>query len=133
MKYDEFMGKVQAKCRVGTTGEAVKATRATMETLAERLCGEEKNHLASQLPEEVAHYLHEIDRHEKFDVDEFFWRVSEREALDLPVSVHHARAVMDVIHEAVTPGQWDNLMEVLPEDYRPVLESGSEGDLQQPS
>jgi uncharacterized protein (DUF2267 family) len=129
MKYDEFIGKVQNRCRVGTPGEAVKATRATLEVLAERMFSEEKNHLASQLPEEIAYYLDQAEASEKFDLNAFFQKVSEKEGEDLPVAVHHARSVMSVVKDAVTPGQWQNLLEELPQDYAPLFESGSEGEM----
>ena len=129
MKYDEFVGNVQHRCRVGTPGEAVKATRATLEVLAQRLFSEEKNHLASQLPGEIAYYLEQVKENSKFDLDAFFQKVSEKEGEDLPVAVHHARSVMSVVKDAVTPGQWENLIEELPEEFAPLFDSGSEGEM----
>lgn len=37
--------------------------------------------------------------------------------MDLPVAVHHARAVMSVVQEAVSAGEWDDLQEQLPDEY----------------
>jgi uncharacterized protein (DUF2267 family) len=50
MTYDEFIGQVHHRARLGTTGDAVRATRATLEVLGERLFGGEAKDLAAQLP-----------------------------------------------------------------------------------
>ncbi|MEH2241168.1 hypothetical protein [Nostoc sp.] len=34
---------------------------------------------------------------ERFSLDEFFGRVSQRESIDLPDAVHHARVVIEVL------------------------------------
>jgi uncharacterized protein (DUF2267 family) len=50
MKHDAFIGQVQHHARLDSRGAAERATRATLETLAERLAGGEANDLAAQLP-----------------------------------------------------------------------------------
>jgi uncharacterized protein (DUF2267 family) len=57
MKHDEFIGQVQHRARLRSRGAAERATRVTLETLAERLVGGEANDLASQLPLEIGHHL----------------------------------------------------------------------------
>jgi uncharacterized protein (DUF2267 family) len=130
MQYDEFIGRVQNRARLGTSGEAVRATRATLEVLGERLFGGEAEDLAAQLPREVGRYLTADGGSESFGLDEFFRRVSEREEVELPDAVHHARAVMSVVQEAVTEGEVQDVLAQLPEEYRPLFESGSEGEMQ---
>jgi hypothetical protein len=61
MKHDEFVKEVQERGHMGSREEAESAIRATLQTLAERLKGEEAEHLASQLPPGVAEHL----RHER--------------------------------------------------------------------
>ena len=39
LRYDEFIGQVQHRAQLGSHAEAERATRATLETLAERLVG----------------------------------------------------------------------------------------------
>jgi uncharacterized protein (DUF2267 family) len=129
MQYHEFIGQVQHRARLGSTGEAVRATHATLEVLGQRLFGGQANKLASQLPSEVGHYLTEGQVSETFGVEEFFVRVSERENVDLPDAVHHARAVVSVVQEAVTPGEIDKVRAQLPDEYDPLFESGSEGEM----
>src|ERR1700704_1363989 len=97
MTYDEFIGQVQSRARLGTSGDAVRATRATLEVLGQRLFGGEAKDLAAQLPQEIGYYLRQAETSESFGLDEFFKRVSERERVDLPVAVHHARVVISVV------------------------------------
>ncbi len=130
MQYDEFIGRVQNRARLGTTGEAVRATRATLEVLGQRLFGGEAKDLAAQLPREVAIYLEAEARSESFGLQEFFRRVSEREQVELPDGIHHARAVISVVRDAVTEGELEDVMAQLPEEYRALFESGSEGEMQ---
>lgn len=129
MQYDEFVGEVQNRARLPSRGDAVSAIQATLETLAERIAPGEASDLAAQLPPQLGTFLRDVDKTERFAVDEFFLRVAAKETADLPDAVHHARAVIDVLQEAVTPGEIDDLRAQLPDDYNPLFEAGSEGEL----
>lgn len=50
MEYQDFIGAVQNRARVGTAEQAVSAIRATLETLGERIVTGEAEDLAAQLP-----------------------------------------------------------------------------------
>lgn len=130
MNYSEFIGHVQNRGRMASEGEALTATRATLEVLGQRLAGGEPSNLGAQLPEEIARFLMvEGGAGERFDLDEFFRRVSEREGVDLPVSVHHARAVIAVLQDAVSRGEIDDVRAQLPEEFAPLFEAGGEGEM----
>ena len=97
MQTNEFMGQVQHKAGLSNLDEVMRATRATLQTPAEPLGAAEASHIGAQLPQEVSVYLGmtaDDGRAERFDSDEFLAKVSEREGVDLPVSVHHVRAVL---------------------------------------
>ena len=98
MRYDEFIGQVQHRAGLGSHAEAERATRATLETLAERLAGGEAHDLAAQLPPELARSLEAPDAGigAKLTLNEFFELVSEREGVDLEDSTLHARVVIGV-------------------------------------
>lgn len=127
MQYDEFLGAVQHRAEFGTRSEAVRATRATLEVLGQRLFGGEADHLAAQLPSELGYYLTQAEPSQAFDLDEFFERVSEREGVDLPDAVYHSRVVLSVLREAVTAGELEDVLAQLPEEYTRLFEAGSEG------
>jgi len=129
MDYDEFVGEVHHRAQFASSGEAVRAIRATLQTLGERLFGNEADHLAAQLPEEIGTYLTMEEQKEAFPLDEFFQRVSDREEVDLPDATYHARVVIEVIEEAVTGNELDDVRAQLPAGYAPLFEAGSEGDM----
>jgi uncharacterized protein (DUF2267 family) len=120
MQTQEFLGQVQNKAHLATLGEAMRATRATLETLAERLGPDETRHLAAQLPHEIQLFLADagMPMPERFSSDEFLLRVCAREGIDLLESTHHAQAVIDVLMQAVAHGGNVDVLERLPDDYR---------------
>jgi len=124
MKHDEFIGQVQHRARLSSRGDAEIAARATLETLAERLAGGEANDLASQLPRGLAEYLRTGLAGEgvHFSMEEFFHRVSEREGVDLPKAIYHARAVIAVLYEAVSPGEMADVRAQLPAEFSRLFE-----------
>lgn len=128
MNFDEFVGQVQSRARLASEGEAIRAIRATLEVLSQRLAGGESRDLAAQLPTELGTYIHS-GTGERFDLDEFFRRVSAREGVDLPESVHHARAVIAVLQEAVSRGEIEDVRSQLPAEFDPLFEAGSEGEM----
>ena len=129
MKFDDFTGKVQSKVKLATTDEAIAAIRATLETLAERTAGDEAQNLAAQLPEEIGRHLEGKHIVERFSLADFFDRVTEKEGVDKPEAVHHARAVVDVLQESVSAGEIDDLRSQLPDEWAPLFEQGAEGNL----
>ena len=131
MKYDEFIGQVRHRARLGSHAEAERATRATLETLAERLAGGEAHDLASQLPRELALYLQLPDAGigAKLTLDEFFELVSEREGVDLPDAAFHARVVIGVLTEAVSVGEIKDVRVQLPAAFAQLFNVENEGDL----
>lgn len=129
MQYDEFVGEVQNRARLPSRGDTVRAIQATLETLAERIAPGEADDLAAQLPPELGAFLRDVETTERFSVDDFFLRVAAKETADLPDATHHARAVMAVLQEAVTTGELDDIRAQLPDNYNPLFEAGSEGEM----
>jgi uncharacterized protein (DUF2267 family) len=127
VQFREFLGQVQSRAGLDSLDAALAATRATLETLSERLSGNEPDNLAAQLPEELARYLRQEKRGQRFSADEFFQRVSQRSGADLPFAVFQARVVVEVLGEAVSKGEIDDVRSQLPEDYQRIFESGSHG------
>ena len=135
MQHDEFIGQVQHRAKLASRGEAERITRATLETLGERIPEHLADNLASQLPQEIGEHLRRTitlggeGTGERFDLQEFVGRVSARAATDEPVAVYQARVVMEVVDEAVTPGMMAKLREALPADLERLTEVGSGGNL----
>ena len=131
MQHDEFIGYVQNRAHLSSRGDAELATRATLETLGERLAGGEPANAAAQLPKGIAEYLQHEDAGagERFSLDEFFQRVSQREKVNVPDALHHARVVIEVMREAISEGEMDDICSQLPPEFQPLFESGSQGQM----
>jgi uncharacterized protein (DUF2267 family) len=127
MQTQEFLGQVQNKAHLATLGEAMRATRATLETLAERLGPDDTRHLAAQLPHEIQIFLADagLPMPERFSLQEFLLRVCAREGIDLMQSTQHARAVIDVLTQAVAEGEAIDVLDRLPDDYRRLFAAES--------
>ena len=117
MKGDEFIAEVKNLAELGSNEEAEKATRATLETLRERLAGNEPSNLAAQLPPEVAPYVEGDGGREAFSVEEFYDRVAQKEGVGRDEAVRHARAVATVVQTAVTGGELDDVRSQLGNEY----------------
>lgn len=129
MDHDTFIGEVQNRAELPSRGAALSATRATLETFGDRLQEGEATNLSSQLSDELARYLEEhADTTESFGYNEFIERVAERDENlgdsdeDLSAAGLHARAVIDVLEEAVTEGELDDLEDQLPDEYGDLFE-----------
>ena len=65
MQFEDFVGEVQNEARLATQGETMRAISATLETLGERLHGDEADNLGAQLPHALAAYLRLAQRKER--------------------------------------------------------------------
>ncbi|SCL35568.1 Uncharacterized conserved protein, DUF2267 family [Micromonospora nigra] len=124
MNYDTFVDQVA--WRTGTAPQrAVELTLATLETLAERLTGGEMLDLATQLPRPLAIVLRPTPHTEaadRFGAAEFVARLARRGGVEEPAARDVARAVFVTLREAVTGGEFDELITQLPRDYRDIVE-----------
>jgi uncharacterized protein (DUF2267 family) len=121
VKYDEFIEAVSQRANI-PPDEAVVLTRATLESLSERISGGEARDLAAQLPRALqAALLPSKEQSEQFRVEEFIRRVSERAVIDTPLAWEGSRAVVTTLRDAVTVGEFDDVMNQLPKDFRELL------------
>jgi uncharacterized protein (DUF2267 family) len=122
MKYDEFIDAVAIRAGV-SPDDAEVLTYATLQTLAERLTGGEADDLASQLPQELQDTLQkEFEQAEDFGLEEFVRRVSLNAGTDTALAWQGVRAVMATLQDAVTAGEFDDVMAQLPNDFMAVLQ-----------
>ena len=94
-----------------------------METLKERIIGDEASNLAAQLPEEIGKYLRgrEGENGDHFSLKEFYRRVGEREGVDPTTAATHVRSIFSVLNAAVSPGEFDNIKNDLSDDYKELF------------
>jgi uncharacterized protein (DUF2267 family) len=118
MKYDEFIARVAENVGV-SSAEAEKLTSATLETLAERISGGEARDLAAQLPLPLQDaLLPTSEEAEGFSFKEFVRRTAERAGMDAGVAEIAVDAVLVTLRDAVTPGEFDDVLSQLPQDFK---------------
>ncbi len=140
MNFDEFTGKVQHRLELPDTGRTVRAIRATLMTLGQRIGEENAEDLAANLPLEIKWYMTgAVHEHgQRFDWQEFLTRVSEieGEGVDRAAAAYHARVIVDLVETIVPPSDFRQLRDALPEsqhdeNWRKLFElvdSGGWGD-----
>ncbi len=122
MKYDEFIDAAAIRAGV-SPDDAEVLTYATLQTLAERLTGGEADDLASQLPVGLQDTLHkDFEQAEDFGLEEFVRRVSLNSGTDTALAWQGVRAVMGTLQDAVSAGEFDDVMAQLPNDFAAVLQ-----------
>jgi uncharacterized protein (DUF2267 family) len=117
MDFDEFTGTVQHRLELPGTGEAVRASRATLLTLGQRLPEGNAADLAASLPMEITWYMTgAVHEHgQRFGWSEFVDRVADIEQTDPAEAAYHARVIMDIVQELVPQSDFQQLRDSLPE------------------
>ncbi|MCU4744575.1 DUF2267 domain-containing protein [Natronoglomus mannanivorans] len=141
MNFDEFTGQVQHRLELPGTGETVRAIRATLMTLGQRIPEGAAEDLAASLPMEIRWYLTGAvhDHGQRFDWTEFVSRVSEIEQTDPSTAAYHARVVIDLVRTQVPLSDFQQLRDQLPEsrddeNWRKlfeVVDAGGWGDAEE--
>jgi len=117
----QFIAEVKNLAELDSDEDARKAIGATLETLRERLAGEEPSDLAAQLPPKIAPYVEGDGGRESFPAEEFYERVAQKEGVGNDEATRHARAVATVVQTAVTGGELDDLRSQLGNRYRELF------------
>lgn len=127
MNYTEFLALVQERANLDSHTRAAAVTRATLETLSERVQGDTATNLASQLPPELGISLRCApgSKGERFPVDEFTRRVADRADLEPDQAYAQARAVLRAVRAAVTDGESNHLWSELPGEYLSLFQETS--------
>jgi len=152
MDYEEFISIVEQLADL-RDDEAEQATRAVLQTLAERISKAEARDLVAQLPPELGPWLFTERGGQGFDVDEFadlqaqlpkdysyllpkgpdveVWavdelldKVSRRAELDRDGALRATEAVLTTIAERIAPGEVDDLISLLPVPLHAALKRG---------
>ncbi len=111
----------------GDNDGARKAVDAVLETLAERVAGDQIDELIGQLPVEFRAPLRRAKPHrdtpsKRMTIEQFVDAIAQREgATTTDEAVAHARGVLAVLHEALRESDFYNLVSQLPLDYSVLL------------
>jgi uncharacterized protein (DUF2267 family) len=123
VQFDDFIEAVAERADT-SRGEAQALVRATLRTLAERISGGEAEDLRAQLPRELKGDLISPEENAQgFDVDEFVRRVAERTGLDETDAGARVAAVLSVLRDAVSPGEFDDVIGQLGREFAELIEA----------
>lgn len=143
MNFDQFTGEIQHRLQLPDTGRTVRAIRATLSTLGQRIPEGNAEDLAANLPLEIKWYMTgAVHEHgQRFDWPEFVDRVSEieGEGVDGAEAAYHARVIVDLVAEEVPPSDFQQLRDQLPESADDekwgklfeIVDGGGWGDAQE--
>ena len=123
MEYDEFITHVQSLTQSDSREEAERATRATLETLKERIAAHEAEELAANLPQQLGDYLRgkQGDSGGSFNLQEFIARASQKEDIEPTTVAIHVRAVFTVLQNAISPEVFAALHSHFSHDYEEMF------------
>jgi uncharacterized protein (DUF2267 family) len=120
MRYELFVDEVMKRAGISEE-EAVTAVSATLETLGERLDHSERSRLAAQLPNPLKSMLMGKHRTDRYPLGEFFNRVRARADVGYPEAIHRSRVVATVLVEAVSEGEINDILSLLPKEYEELF------------
>ena len=141
MEYQDFINAVAMRAKV-STDQATALTRATLETLADRISAGKAEDLAFQLPDGLDDHLRKPLRQEhaplrqehanSFGLDEFVERVASRPAVDRALAGAGVRAALTTLREAVSRDEFEDTLAQLPKEFRQVIEPVGAGGGRRP-
>jgi uncharacterized protein (DUF2267 family) len=123
MQFEEFVDEVADRTGV-SRDEAEALARATLRTLAERISGGEAEDLRAQLPKQLqAELIPPQEEAQGLGVEEFVQRVATRSGIDEADAGAGVIAVLSVIRDAVSPGEFDDVLSQLGRDFAELVET----------
>ncbi|MFD2767045.1 DUF2267 domain-containing protein [Micromonospora eburnea] len=122
MRFPRFVEAVSRRAEL-PTGQAATISRAVLQTLAERVTASEADDLAAQLPDELGDYLAAPTAGGATGGGvAFLRRVAERAAVDPAVAEVGTLAVLATLREAVTVGEFQDLVAQLPKGFDAMVD-----------
>jgi uncharacterized protein (DUF2267 family) len=121
VKYGQMVKAVKQRADLADREDAERTLWAVVQTLCDRLIGGEADDLLSQLPEPLKSEILVIERADPMDPDEFVQRVAEELDVHENAARERVRAVFATLHEAVTEGEWDEVVGQLDKKYASLI------------
>lgn len=122
---EEFFDRVADRAAVDREA-AQRAVDAVLETLAERIAGGQVDDMIEVLPDAL-HLPLQRGRErsggkaQRMSLDEFVYRVAEREGVPYEDALDHARAVVATLRDALPDKEFSDLLAQLPRGYQEAL------------
>jgi uncharacterized protein (DUF2267 family) len=127
LDHEQFVTHVADVAQIGFD-QAERATRATLQTLADRISRGEAEDVAQQLPTELGPWIATTGEARRLDYDEFLRLVREREGLgddvDLETVEQHVRAVFSALGMTVDRRELNDVAAQLPSEFARLQPAG---------
>lgn len=121
MTYDEFIREVQQRAGIPSRESVDEAAFTVLQLLADRLTGDEADDLLAQLPQQFKDAIVVTPEAKRWTANEFVDRV----AAELDITPDRARevvrAVFETLRDAITPGEFHDVLVQLPSGYVELL------------
>jgi uncharacterized protein (DUF2267 family) len=112
---------VEERGGITDRAEAERTLRVVVQALSDRLIGGEADDLLAQLPEPLKSEIRVTEAADPMDPDEFVQRVARDLELPEDEARDRVRAVFGTLHEAVTEGEWEEVVGQLDKQYARLL------------
>ena len=121
MRYDQMIKEVKDRAEIQDRAEAEWTTRVFLQGLCDRLTPDECEDLLAQMPEPLKSLVVVGEAPVPITARDFVeWMASELE-LTPEEATQRVRAVFDVLHEALTPGEFHDVVAQLPSGYAELI------------
>jgi uncharacterized protein (DUF2267 family) len=121
VKYDEMVKAVKERAGLADREDAERTLWVVVQALSDRLIGGEADDLLAQLPEPLKSEILVIDEADPMDPQEFVQRVARELELPEEEARERVRAVFGTLHEAVTEGEWEEVVGQLDKKYAELI------------
>jgi uncharacterized protein (DUF2267 family) len=121
MTYDEFIRSVQDRSGVDRREDAEATAIEVLQELIDRLTGDEAHDLLSQLPGELQRAAIVSPAPIPISYDEFVDRVAQELEIPREEARTRIRAVFGTLREAVSWGEFQDVLEQLDPEYGDLL------------
>jgi uncharacterized protein (DUF2267 family) len=121
MKYDQMVKAVDTRAALNDRAEAERTLRVVVQALSDRLLGGEADDLLDQLPEPLKSETEVTPEADPMNPQEFVERVAAELAVPEDEARERIRVVFATLHEAVTEGEWEEVVGQLDKQYAALI------------
>jgi uncharacterized protein (DUF2267 family) len=121
VKYDEMVKAVKERAGLADREDAERTLWVVVQALSDRLIGGEADDLLAQLPEPLKSEIVVADEADPMDPEEFVQRTARELELPEDEARERVRAVFGTLHQAVTEGEWEEVVGQLDKKYAELI------------
>jgi uncharacterized protein (DUF2267 family) len=121
MQYDQFLEAVEVRTGIADRAEAQRTALAVLEALCDRLTGDEADDLLAQLPSYLKRHVTVTRAPMPLTPDALVDRIARELGVSREEARDRVRAVFATIREAVSLGEFRDVLEQLDPGYADLL------------